>query len=52
MTPRDYPEVSSQVADRTTLGGLHFEKMFATLHIYPLPGWTVKADKEMVSNIR
>ena len=51
VIPRDYPEVSSRVADRTTLGGLHFEEMFAILHIHPLPGWTVEADKEMLSDI-
>ena len=48
MIPRDYPEVSSRVADRTTVGSLHFSEPYAVVHINPVPGWSVEPDKEMV----
>ena len=48
IIPRDYPEVSSRVADKTILGSLQFSELLAKLHIHPLQGWTVEPDKEMV----
>ena len=48
MIPRDYPEVSSRVADKTIIGSLQFSELFTKLHIHPLQGWTVEPDREMV----
>ena len=48
MIPRDYPEVSSRVADKTILGSIQFSELVAKLHIHPLQGWTVEPDREMV----
>ena len=48
VIPRDYPEVSTRVADRTTLCGLHFEDVCTKLNIHPLMGWTVQPDKKKV----
>ena len=49
MIPRDYPEVSTKVADRTTLGSLRFTELCAKLHIKPVPGWCVEPDKNQVA---
>ena len=49
MIPRDYPKVSTDVADRTTLGSLNFTELCAVLHIKPLPGWCVQPDKIQVA---
>ena len=51
MIPRDYPEVSTKVADRTTLGSLQFTELCAMLHINPLPGWCVEPDKNKVATL-
>ena len=48
IIPRDYPEVSSKVADRTILGSLHFKKFCATLHIDSIQGWSVEPDRKTV----
>ena len=48
IIPRDYPEVSSRVADKTSLGSLQFSELLAKLDVHPLQGWTVEPDKEMV----
>ena len=51
VIPRDYPEVSTRVADRTIRFGLHFEDMFTALNIHPLMGWTVQPDKKEVYSL-
>ncbi len=48
MIPRDYPNMSSEAADRTTQGSLTFVDMCATLNIHPVQGWSVEPDKELV----
>ena len=49
LIPRDYPEVSSKLIDRTTQGPLTFVDMCgATLNIHPVQGWSVEPDKESV----
>ncbi len=48
IIPRDYPNVSREAADRTTLESLTFVDMFATLNIHPVQGWSVEPDKELV----
>ncbi len=48
MIPRDYPEVSSKLIDRTTQESLTFFDMCATLNIDPVQGWSVEPDKELV----
>ncbi len=48
IIPRDYPNVSREVADRTTQGPLTFVDMCATLNIHPVLGWSVEPDKELV----
>ncbi|XP_064384751.1 uncharacterized protein LOC135333672 isoform X2 [Halichondria panicea] len=49
MIPRDYPEVSSKLIDRTTQESLTFFDMCATLNIDPVQGWSVEPDKELIS---
>ena len=49
VIPRDYPKVSTEVADRTTLGSLSFTELCAVLHINPLPGWCIEPDKKQVA---
>ncbi len=49
MIPRDYPNVSRIVADRTTQGSLTFVDMCATLNIHPVQGWSVEPDKKLVN---
>ena len=51
VIPHDYPEVSTRVADRTTLCGLHFEDEFTILNIQQLMGWTVQPDKKKVYSL-
>ena len=51
IIPRDYPEVSSKVADRTILGSRQFNKFCATLHIDSLQGWLVEPDRKAVRQI-
>ena len=48
LIPRDYPNVSREVADRTTQGSLMFVDMCATLNIHPVQGWSVEPDKKLV----
>ncbi|XP_064389764.1 uncharacterized protein LOC135337740 isoform X2 [Halichondria panicea] len=48
IIPRDYPNVSREVADRTTQGPLTFVDMCATLNIHPVLGWSVEPDKELI----
>ena len=48
VIPRDYPDVSSEVADKTIFGSLQFCELFTKLHINPLQGWIVESDREMV----
>ncbi len=48
VIPRDYPNVSSEAADRTTQGSLTFVDMCATLNIHPVQGWSVEPDKKLV----
>ncbi len=48
VIPRDYPEVSSKAADRTTQGSLTFVDMCATLNIHLVQGWSVEPDKKLV----
>ena len=52
VIPRDYPEVSTRVADRVVLRLRRFEEPFTALNILPLLGWTAQPDKEMVSEHR
>ena len=48
IIPRDYPNVSREVADRTTQESLTFVDMYATLNIHPVLGWSVEPDKKLV----
>ncbi|XP_064385076.1 uncharacterized protein LOC135333972 [Halichondria panicea] len=48
LIPRDYPNVSREVADRTTQGPLTFVDMCATLNIPPVQGWSVEPDKKSI----
>ena len=50
IIPRDYPNVSREVADRTTQGPLTFVDMCATLNIHPVLGWSVEPDKKLVKH--
>ena len=52
VIPRDYPEVSTRVADRVVLRRRRLEEPFTALNIFPLLGWTAQPDKEMVSEQR
>ena len=49
VIPRDYPEVSTRVADKVVLRLRRFEEPFTALNVLPLLGWTAQPDKEMVS---
>ncbi len=51
MIPRDYPEVSSKVADRTIQGSLTFVEKCARLTIQSVQGWSVESDKELVKYV-
>ena len=48
IIPRDYPAVSSEAVDRTTLGPFSFMELQATLKVVSPPGWIVDPDREMV----
>ena len=49
MIPRDYPEVSSKVVDKTVQGSLKFVEECATLTIQSVyEGWSIEPDKELV----
>ncbi len=48
MIPRDYPEVSSKVVDKTVQGSLKFVEECATLTIQSVQGLSVEPDKEVV----
>ncbi|XP_064384971.1 uncharacterized protein LOC135333882 isoform X4 [Halichondria panicea] len=50
IIPRDYPNVSREVADRTTQESLTFVDMCATLNIHPVQGWSVEPDKKLISH--
>ena len=52
VIPRDYPEVSTRVADKVVLRLRRFEEPFTALNVLPLLGWTAQPDKEMVSEHR
>ncbi|XP_064404111.1 uncharacterized protein LOC135349511 isoform X2 [Halichondria panicea] len=49
VIPRDYPNASRKVADRTTQGSLTFFDMCTTLNIHPVQGWYVEPDKKLIS---
>ena len=48
VIPRDYPEVSTRVADRTIVGSVHFIELFAKLCVHPTRRWIVEPDRDEV----
>ena len=48
VIPRDYPEVSTRVADRTSWGSRQFIELSATLCIHPTRRWIVEPDRDEV----